>query len=158
MMVIKGFSRSWGGLALDTEYQNATILDGFQTLPHLYVIHLAQMLLKYSLFSTPNVMEMKFACLGMHCDVKDCIQLVKQIRCTSVWMPQLTMLGFAFLGFETVKDLELAKSVCVKARCKTSPWPKAAWDQHLKIYFTVCCTSMHLFFSSMNKIRRESWH
>lgn len=77
----KGFSGSWRGLALDTENQSDTFLGGFQTFPHLCLIHLAQMLPKYSLFSTPNVMDMKFACLGMHCDVKDCIQLVKQIRC-----------------------------------------------------------------------------
>lgn len=75
----KAFSEPWGGLALDTDYQSATFWGDFRLFP-IYVSHLAQMLPKYSLFSTPIMMEMKFACLGMHCDVKDRIQLVKQIR------------------------------------------------------------------------------
>jgi len=33
-----------------------------------------------SLFTIPNVMEMEFACLCVHCDVKGCVQLVKQMK------------------------------------------------------------------------------
>lgn len=80
METFKGFQCVLRKAGLRYRVSECHFFGGFQTIPHLCLIHLAQMLHKCSLFSTPNVMEMKFACLGMHCDVKDSVQLVKQIR------------------------------------------------------------------------------
>lgn len=65
----KGLMEFWAGLVSEIENQRHSGLSNF---PHLFFIHYAQVLPKCVFFSIANVIEVKFACLCMYCDVKGC--------------------------------------------------------------------------------------